>query len=149
MTESHVAWKYDRGTSFVPSGIVLHDRYYLADDKGIATCFEAWDRLSGDRGLSPKLAKAKSMVEKATLLAGLREKAGCFGRCKYDPEKGFRIEEYHHPLQRIFDKYPRAITMELRAIEQSLGTKVVRKEIPGGRAGPARVDFEISTLGTR
>lgn len=97
----------------------------------------------------PKLAKAKSMVEKATLLAGLREKAGCFGRCKYDPEKGFRIEEYHHPLQRIFDKYPRAITMELRAIEQSLGTKVVRKEIPGGRAGPARVDFEISTLGTR
>ena len=97
----------------------------------------------------PKLSKAKSLVEKATLLAGLREKAGCFGRCKYDPEKGFRIEEYHHPLQRIFDKYPRAIAMELRAIEQSLGTKVVRKEIPGGKAGPARVDYEISTLGTR
>ena len=97
----------------------------------------------------PKLAKAKSLVEKATLLAGLREKSGCFGRCKYDAEKGFRIEEYHHPMQRIFDKYPRAIAMELRAIEQSLGTKVVRREIPGGRAGPARVDFEISTLGTR
>ncbi len=97
----------------------------------------------------PKLAKAKSLVEKATMLAGLREKSGCFGRCKYDPEKGFRIEEYHHPLQRIFEKYPRAVAMEHRMMEQLLGTKVVRNEIPGGRAGPARVDFEISTLGTK
>lgn len=97
----------------------------------------------------PRLAKAKSLVEKATMLAGLREKSGCFGRCKYDPEKGFRIEEYHHPLQRIFEKYPRAMAMEHRMMEQLLGTKVVRNEIPGGRAGPARVDFEISTLGTK
>lgn len=97
----------------------------------------------------PKLAKAKSLVEKATMLAGLREKSGCFGRCKYDPEKGFRIEEYHHPLQRIFEKYPRAVAMEHRMMEQLLGTKVVRNEIAGGRAGPARVDFEISTLGTK
>lgn len=97
----------------------------------------------------PKLAKAKSLVEKATLLAGLREKSGCFGRCKYDPEKGFRIEEYHHPLQRIFDKYPRAIAMEVRMMEQLLGSKVARREIPGGRGGPARVDFEVATLGIR
>lgn len=97
----------------------------------------------------PKLAKAKSMVEKATLLAGLREKSGCFGRCKYEPAKGFRIEEYHHPLQRVFGKYPRAITMEQRMMEQLLGTKVVRNEIPGGKAGPARVDFEIAVLGQR
>jgi predicted ArsR family transcriptional regulator len=97
----------------------------------------------------PKLVRAKSLVEKATLLAGLREKNGCFGRCKYDPEQGFRIEEYHHPLQRIFDKYPRAIAMEVRMMEQLLGSKVVRREIPGGRSGPARVDFEISTLGVR
>jgi predicted ArsR family transcriptional regulator len=97
----------------------------------------------------PKLAKAESVVEKATLLAALREKTGCFGRCQYDAEKGFRIEEYHHPLQRIFEKYPRAVTMELRMIEQLLGTRVVRREIPGGSAGPARIDFEISTLGTR
>ena len=98
---------------------------------------------------APKIAKAKSLVEKATMLAGLREKNGCFGRCKYDAEKGFRIEEYHHPLQRIFDKYPRAIAMEQRMLEQLLATKVVRREIAGGKAGPARVDFEISTLGTR
>lgn len=97
----------------------------------------------------PKLTKAKSLVEKATMLAGLREKNGCFGRCKYDPEKGFRIEEYHHPLQRIFEKYPRAIAMEVRMMEELLGSKVIRREISGGRSGPARVDFEIATLGTR
>jgi predicted ArsR family transcriptional regulator len=97
----------------------------------------------------PKLGKAKSLIEKATLLAGLREKTGCFDRCKYDAEKGFRIEEYHHPLQRIFEKYPRAAAMELRMMEQLLGAKVVRREIPGGRAGPARIDFEVATLGSK
>jgi predicted ArsR family transcriptional regulator len=95
----------------------------------------------------PKLSKAKSLVEKATLLANLREKEGCFGICKYDPENGFRIEQYHHPMQRIFDCYPKAVMMEQRMIEQLLGTRVTRREIPGGRAGPARVDFEIATLG--
>lgn len=97
----------------------------------------------------PKLTKAKSLVEKATLLAGLREKEGCFGRCKYDPERGFRIEEYHHPLLAVFEKYPHAIGLELRMLEQLLGTRIVRKEIPGGRGGPARVDFEVVTLGVR
>jgi predicted ArsR family transcriptional regulator len=97
----------------------------------------------------PKLSKAKSLVERATLLAGLREKEGCFGRCKYDPERGFRIEEYHHPLFAVFLKYPHAIGMELRMLEQLLGTKISRKEVPGGQSGPARVDFEILTLGVR
>jgi predicted ArsR family transcriptional regulator len=96
----------------------------------------------------PRLKKAASLVEKATLLAALREKEGCFGRCKYDPQQGFRIEEYHNPLQPLFDRYPRAIGMELRMIEQLLGTRVVRREVPGGRAGPARIDFEVATLGT-
>jgi predicted ArsR family transcriptional regulator len=95
----------------------------------------------------PKLSKGKSLVEKATLLAALREKEGCFGRCKYDPQRGFRIEEYHHPLAPLFAKYPTAIAMELRMLEQLLGTKIVRREVAGGRHGPARVDFEVATLG--
>jgi outer membrane protein assembly factor BamB len=41
VTDSHVAWRSDRGTSFVPSGIAVGGRYYVADDKGIATCFDA------------------------------------------------------------------------------------------------------------
>src|SRR5262249_21664620 len=41
VTDSHVAWHSERGTSFVPSGIVVGERYYVADDKGIASCFDA------------------------------------------------------------------------------------------------------------
>jgi predicted ArsR family transcriptional regulator len=97
----------------------------------------------------PKLAKAKSLVEKATLLADLRAKEGCFARCKYDAERGFRIEEYHHPLLPVFERFPHAVGMELRMLEQLLGSKIARKEIAGGKGGPARVDFEIATLGVK
>lgn len=97
----------------------------------------------------PKLAKAKSLVERATLLSALREKEGCFGRCKYDPARGFRIEEYHHPLQAVFVVYPGAVHLELRMMEELIGSRIVRKEIPGGRGGPARIDYEVSTLGVR
>jgi len=97
----------------------------------------------------PRLAKAKSLVEKATLLSALREKEGCFGRCKYDPNAGFRIEEFHHPLHPVFEVYPNAINFEVRMLEELLGTKVIRREIPGGRAGPARVDYEVLTLGVK
>jgi len=95
----------------------------------------------------PRLAKAKSLLEKATLLAGLREQDGCFCRCKYDAEKGVRIEEYHQPLQPLFAKYPRVLAMELRLLETLLGTRVTRRDIHAGRHGPARVDFEVATLG--
>ena len=37
--------------------------------------------------------------------------------------------------------------MELRMMEEMLGTRVLRREVPGGRAGPARVDYEVVTLG--
>ncbi len=39
VTESHVVWNHRRGTSFVPSAIIVGDRYYLADDKGFARCW--------------------------------------------------------------------------------------------------------------
>ncbi|WP_184019861.1 helix-turn-helix transcriptional regulator [Haloferula luteola] len=97
----------------------------------------------------PRLQRAKSLVEKATLLSGLRDKVGCFSRCKYDPQRGFRIEEYHHPFRAIQEVFPNAIQFELRMMEELLGSRVVRKEVPGGRGGPARVDYEIATLGVR
>lgn len=100
-------------------------------------------------GWQPRLAKARSLVEKATLLTALREKEGCFARCEYDPETGFRIEEFHHPLRPVFEVYPNAIQFELRMLEELLGTRIFRREIPGGRAGPARIDYEIATLGVR
>lgn len=97
----------------------------------------------------PQLAKARSLVDKATKLVALREKEGCFVRCKDDPELGFRIEEFHNPLQRIFEHYPRAVAMEQRMIEQLLGTRVSRREMPGGRGGQPRVVFEVPTSAIR
>jgi hypothetical protein len=95
----------------------------------------------------PVLAKSKSLVERATKLTSLREKEGGFVRCGYDPETGFRIEEFHNPLQRIFERYPRAVAMELRMIEQLLATKVTRREVSDARSGQPKVIFDVPTLG--
>jgi predicted ArsR family transcriptional regulator len=97
----------------------------------------------------PRLAKARSMVEKATLLSALREEEGCFGRCKYDPQDGFRIEEFHHPLGPIFQRYPNAIQFELRVMEEALGTRITRRVLTDHRGLAVRTDYEIVTLGVR
>jgi len=96
-----------------------------------------------------KVQRGKSLVERATRLADLREKEGCVNRCRFDSTRGFRIEELHHPLRSVFAAYPRAALIELRMIEELLVAKVTRREVAGGRGGPARVDFEIATLGVK
>lgn len=96
----------------------------------------------------PKLKAGKSLVEKATRLADLRDKAGWFSRCHYDTETGFRIEEFHNPLARIYEVYPNAVRMEVQMMEQLLGTRIVRDEAVVGK-GRKRVVYEIATLGVR
>lgn len=96
----------------------------------------------------PLLAKARTVGEKAGKLAVLRGKEGCLVRCVEDPESGLRIEEFHNPLQRVFERYPRAIAMEQRMIEQLLGSRVTRREFPGGRTGQPRVVFEVAAGGS-
>jgi predicted ArsR family transcriptional regulator len=97
----------------------------------------------------PRLQRLKSLVERATKLAELRGRGGCLNRCCYDAEGGFRIEEFHHPLQPVFQRWPGTRGIELRMLEEMLGTKVTRRETAGGRGGPARVVFEIPTLGRK
>jgi outer membrane protein assembly factor BamB len=64
VTESHVAWRNNRGTSFVPSGIAVGERYYVADDKGIATCLDSatgkllWRKRLGGRFTASPVATA-------------------------------------------------------------------------------------------
>jgi predicted ArsR family transcriptional regulator len=93
-----------------------------------------------------RMQRAKSLVEKATLLASLREKEGCFARCTYDVKQGFRMEEYHHPLWALYEEYPAAVSMEVRMMEQLMGCKVERREVAGGRGGPAKVVYAMATL---
>jgi predicted ArsR family transcriptional regulator len=93
-----------------------------------------------------RMHRAKSLAEKATLLVSLREKEGCLARCSYDAKLGFRIEEFHHPMWAIFDAYPAAVGFETRMMESLMGCKIDRREVAGGRHGPARIEFLIHTL---
>ncbi|MEN9992200.1 MAG: hypothetical protein RLZZ224_1902 [Verrucomicrobiota bacterium] len=93
-----------------------------------------------------RMHRAKSLVEKATLLVSLREKEGCLARCSYDAKIGFRIEEFHHPMWAIFDVYPAAIAFETRMLENLMGTRMERRDVSGGRHGPSRVEFLIQTI---
>lgn len=96
----------------------------------------------------PKVRSGKSMVEKATRLADVRDKSGWFSKCHYDAETGFRIEEFHNPLAKIYAEYPNAARMEVQMMEQLLGTKVVRNTVSTGK-GRKRIVYEIATLGVR
>ncbi len=92
----------------------------------------------------PLVAPEAGLVAKVTRLVTLRNREGCFGSIGELPENGLCVEEFHNPMQRIFEAYPRAMAMELRMIEQLLGTRVTRREISGGRSGQPRVVFEVS-----
>lgn len=96
----------------------------------------------GER-LAKPIDKLTSVAEKASKLASLRQKDGHASRCEQEPDQPLRIVEWHNPLQRIFERFPRAVTMELRMIEQLLGTRVGRREFPSGPQGTPRVVFEI------
>ncbi|MGL5017046.1 MAG: helix-turn-helix transcriptional regulator [Luteolibacter sp.] len=92
----------------------------------------------------PIVSNEVEVVARAARLVTLRNKEGCFGRTGELPDGGWCIEEFHNPMQRIFEVYPRASAMELRMIEQLLGARVTRREISGGRSGQPRVIFEFS-----
>ncbi|MEX1115283.1 MAG: hypothetical protein WEB53_08530 [Akkermansiaceae bacterium] len=93
-----------------------------------------------------RLEKFGTPLERTTKLATLRIKDGCFGRGEATADGGFRMEEYHNPLQQIFERYPRAVVMEQRMLEELLGCRIVRREIPANGSLPARVVFEIPAL---
>lgn len=97
----------------------------------------------------PVISKVTSPEGKAAKLVALRVKEGCYARCETGPDGGLRIEEFHNPLQRLFELYPRALAMELRMIEQLLETRVIRRELGGGRTGQPRVVFELPAMGIR
>lgn len=93
---------------------------------------------------SKPLEKLPATAEKAARLAKLREKDGCASRCESAPDSPIRIVELHNPLQRVFERYPRAAAMETRMIEALLDARATRSELPGGRDTSPRVVFEIS-----
>ncbi len=104
--------------------------------------FQHFAKLGGQ--LAKQLESLPSPVEKAEKLALLRQKDGNASHWEQEPGQPGRIVELHNPLQRIFERYPRAAMMETRMLEQVLGTRVVRREIPGGRETTPRIVFELT-----
>ena len=90
------------------------------------------------------LRSKKSLSEKATAFARLRDKAGYLSECQYDSENGLRIVEYHNPLQSLFDKYESLTRMEETMFERVLGTSVTRTVTKA--SGLRRTVFDIETL---
>lgn len=66
VTDTHVEWKMQHGAPLNPSPLLIDDRLYLVDDKGIASCLVAkngkkiWQkRLGGNFSASPLAADGK------------------------------------------------------------------------------------------
>jgi predicted ArsR family transcriptional regulator len=109
----------------------------VAADKLLFQYFEK----EGERWES-HLTKFELPWQKACKLMELREKSGVYGRCEVAADESWRMVEYHHPLQRIFEVYPRALVMEQRQLEKVLGCRLLRQEVRGGGPAVARVVFE-------
>ena len=95
---------------------------------------------------SAEMKSASALAEKATKLAELRDAEGCFSKCTYDAQNGLRIEEYHHPMARVFEEYPSAMRMEVQMMEQLLGSRMSRKVTDTGK-GRELVVYEVASLG--
>ena len=80
--------------------------------------------------------------ERAERLADARLKMGYFAQCTYTEEDGLRIDEFHNPLQTLFDKYPTLERMEVQMFERLLGARVDRSVSTA--AGLTRYRFDLS-----
>jgi predicted ArsR family transcriptional regulator len=94
-----------------------------------------------------KLEKHTDLASRVDSFITLRNQQGCASHRESAPDEIIRVLETHNPLQRLFEHYPRALALELRMIEQVLGARVHRSEIPAGRGAPPRVVFDISSNG--
>jgi len=94
--------------------------------------------------IGPPVSLQKTLLGKARKFVELREKDGHAYRFEMENEDRFRLLEFHNPLSRIFEKFPRAQAMELRMIEQLLGCRIYRSEIPTGPEAQAHVVFETA-----
>lgn len=90
------------------------------------------------------MEKTTDPAGRAHKLAAIRSKAGYASSFTQDDADGHgRIIELHNPLHRVFERFPRVIAMEQRMIEQLLGCRITRHEIPCGPETAPRVVFEL------
>jgi predicted ArsR family transcriptional regulator len=95
-------------------------------------------------GLEKKLDTLKTPEARLRKLSKLRAAEGHACEFEYDAGQPARLVEWHNPLARILERHPHAVGFEQRMIEQLVGARVVRTEIPSGREATPRVVFELA-----
>ena len=83
-----------------------------------------------------------SVEERAEKLAAARTKKGYFSQSVVTEEGGLYLEEFHNPLQPIFDLYPTVERMEIQMFERLLGAHVDRTA--SKVSGLTRYRFDLS-----
>ncbi len=83
-----------------------------------------------------------SVQERAERLADSRDKSGYFSRCVYSEEEGLRVDEFHNPLETLFNRYPTLERMEIKMFETLLGARVDRTVSTS--SGLTRYRFDLS-----
>lgn len=84
-------------------------------------------------------------VNRAKKLAALRTASGAVCVFKSPNEHCPRLIEHHNPLTPLFKKYPRAAAIDLRLIDELVGTRVERAQ---PTKGSATVEFLFPDLAT-
>lgn len=92
-----------------------------------------------------KKVKGRSISERATAFAKLRNQEGYCAEVEYDPQNGFRVVEFHHPMKEIATAFPSIRQMETQMIQKILMTDVQRVEEKA--SGLTKVAWVIPTLG--
>lgn len=92
-----------------------------------------------------RVTKGTTLLYRAQLFAKIRSQEGHFTRCIHDAANGSLVlREFHNPLRKILAKYPRAISMEHRAIESALSCKATREASEESGNVPGHVDFILA-----
>ena len=97
------------------------------------------------RRLNPLLRLGIAVSERATAFAKLRNLEGYCAEVEYDPQTGFRVVEFHHPMKEIATAFPNIRQMETQMIQKILMTEVQRVEEKA--SGLTKVAWVIPTLG--
>lgn len=97
-----------------------------------------------EKSWQAQVGKGSSLRDRVNQFVKVREKDGLFMSCvSNDEEETLILREFHNPLFEVFEKFPRALAMEQRAMESALGCRMIREVIKGQGDLPSFVDFTL------
>ena len=92
---------------------------------------------------SSAVLESNVLTDKVDILLGLRAQNGGLSDWEETSKGGFVIREYHNPLHRIFEEFPKAGLMEQRLLEDLLAVRLQRREVRNGRSLLVGLTYEF------